>query len=873
MQQDRSTSGTSGAGTLSRRRLLGATALAGSAAAVVTSAVTGAAPASAAVVLGERAPSGELGLRGTVVGRHRDVFRTFSLTNSHGVGVARVGDTNYMVTVNAGDGIDTLQVFNADTGALHFKASTPGKPAGNFVHDGKGNIYFSVDKILMVLSIPGRSVRQFGTVGPGILVAYEFHFDYRGRLWTGSYPAGRLVCIDPVTGQELARTPVLGSGNDYARGVSMSPDGRTVWAGTGTADPAVFRIDVDEPSAPVRVDLPGRRVPSMIMRTQARGRKLFVWHDDAAGKSTISVYDDVTRSWSACPTAIAGWSVSVPDAAGWVYANAKGSVVRMRPDDEVLSVETVATGVPSNTVHTALAGSTLYLVDEGPSVLRAGRFTAAGGTITPAAPVDYQVVPVPLVTQSLVIDPATDTAYAGAYRGDGLCSTSLATGEFAHSAPSAGIAQIEGMFVDSGKLYVGSYGSAVIVEHELAPGVQDPGAYRRLAKLGDSHLQSRIFAWAAATSHVVFGTVPEYGHRGGALGVVNRSSGAVHVYNNIIPELSIVGLTAEGNTVYGSTSCRAGYGIGDHPGDAVAFAFDTTTGKVVWQRVLSGTKELYGPVLLGGRLYVATLDTVVELRPGDGRPLRTFVLGSRSARPAWQSAELVAVPGSDRLAHLAGGTVTVLDPATGRSATVLTGAHRHIAFDSAGAMWVSTGNDIVKLRLDETVSASQVGGAIGAKYWAAGGLAGYGGPTSAERPLPGGAYQVFVRNGRATKVLWSPGTGAHAVKEYGAVGRAWIRAGYERGWGWPSTDERPVPGGVYQVFVRNGRATKVLWSPGTGAHAVKEYGAIGRAWVRAGYERGWGWPVTDEYAHGSEMRQRFSRGVTAHYRAGRTWTT
>ncbi|MCY1159000.1 MAG: hypothetical protein MOP51_2024, partial [Citricoccus sp.] len=59
----------------------------------------------------------------------------------------------------------------------------------------------------------------------------------------------------------------------------------------------------------------------------------------------------------------------------------------------------------------------------------------------------------------------------------------------------------------------------------------------------------------------------------------------------------------------------------------------------------------------------------------------------------------------------------------------------------------------------------------------------------------------------------------------------------------------------------------------TGAHAVKEYGAIGRAWMRAGYERGWGWPVTDEYRSGTEIRQRFSRGVTAHYRDGALWTS
>ncbi|GGG64167.1 hypothetical protein GCM10011374_29660 [Kocuria dechangensis] len=634
------------------------------------------------------------------MGRHRNLFRTFSLTNSNGVGVARVGTANYMVTFNAGEGVDTVQVFHADTGALHYKASTPGKPAGNFTHDGRGNIYFSVDKALMVLSIPNRTLRQYGTVGSGILVAYEFHFDHRGRLWTGSYPAGRLVCLDPATGRELARTPVLGNGNDYARGVTISPDRRTVWAGTGTADPALFRIDVDNPASPTRINLPAHAVPSMVMRMQARGRKVFVWHDDPLGKEIISVYDVVSRTWSRYPTAIAGWSVTAPDAAGYVYANAKGSVVRMRADAAVLVPETVATGVETSTIHTALAGSTLYLVKEGPSLLQAGRFAPTGGALAAAPRVDYKVVPVPLTTQSVAIDKATNTVYAGGFKGDGLCATNLSTGEFSHSAASAGIAQIEGLTVAGGKLYVGSYGSAVVVEHDLAKGVKDAGAYRRVAKLGTSHLQSRIFAWAVSPSRVVFGTVPEYGYRGGALGTIDRATGAVAVYNKIIPELSVVGLAVNGETVYGTTSCRGGYGIADWPGDAVVFCADARTGRVAWKRTLKDCKELYGPVLLDGKLYVGTLDTVVELRLSDGVPLRTFVLGSRSARAAWQSAELVRIPGTRRLAHLAGGVTTVLEPATSRTATVLTGAHRHIDFDASGAMWVTTGNDVVKLRLD-----------------------------------------------------------------------------------------------------------------------------------------------------------------------------
>ena len=80
--------------------------------------------------------------------------------------------------------------------------------------------------------------------------------------------------------------------------------------------------------------------------------------------------------------------------------------------------------------------------------------------------------------------------------------------------------------------------------------------------------------------------------------------------------------------------------------------------------------------------------------------MRTFVLGSRTNRAAYNSVDLALIPGTKRLAHLAGGTLSVLEPATGRFSAVLTGANRHLDFDRDGSPWVTVGNDIVKLRYE-----------------------------------------------------------------------------------------------------------------------------------------------------------------------------
>ena len=168
-----------------------------------------------------------------------------------------------------------------------------------------------------------------------------------------------------------------------------------------------------------------------------------------------------------------------------------------------------------------------------------------------------------------------------------------------------------------------------------------------------------------------------------------------------------------------------------------------------------------------------------------------------------------------------------------------------------------------------------VRGGIGTKYHRLGGASVLGAPTMDERGglIEGGVYQQFTKDARTTTIYWAPAHGAAAVKNYGSIGRKWIGAGREHSYGLPVMDERPATGGAYQVFRRDGRSTMVIWSPATGSAAVKEYGAIGRAWKAAGSERGWGFPVTDEYRHGAEVRQRFSKGHTAHYAAGRTWVT
>lgn len=175
-----------------------------------------------------------------------------------------------------------------------------------------------------------------------------------------------------------------------------------------------------------------------------------------------------------------------------------------------------------------------------------------------------------------------------------------------------------------------------------------------------------------------------------------------------------------------------------------------------------------------------------------------------------------------------------------------------------------------------SVDSYTVRGAIGSKWRATGGAAQWGQPVMNEANAAGGGrYQTFRKDNRTTTIYWHPSIGTGVVQNQTGIGSRFDRAGKERGYGYPVTDLRKIKGGYYQIFRQPGGAyTKVLWTSAIGAHPVRESGAIGSAWKRAGFENGWGWPTSAEFNLNGQVHQRFSNGVVAHWTSARgVWTT
>ena len=162
-------------------------------------------------------------------------------------------------------------------------------------------------------------------------------------------------------------------------------------------------------------------------------------------------------------------------------------------------------------------------------------------------------------------------------------------------------------------------------------------------------------------------------------------------------------------------------------------------------------------------------------------------------------------------------------------------------------------------------------GAIGGKFTAEGGTVTYGFPNEDEVDMGnGGVRQIFSDGSLINRFYWSPGTGAHNIKGHGAIYAYWLSQGGLNTDGYPVTDEISAGnGGVVQYFRdSNGGETGYYWSPASGTHKVNSKGAIYFHWLKNGYTRTLGYPVTDETTHADgSATVKFSSGVTLRWTA------
>ena len=188
----------------------------------------------------------------------------------------------------------------------------------------------------------------------------------------------------------------------------------------------------------------------------------------------------------------------------------------------------------------------------------------------------------------------------------------------------AGNGEFYSLHTSDDKLYTAAYSGAELgVYDPFAP--WDPEAEtdanpRRIGPVGGR--QNRPHAMTSLPDGTLFvGSEPDYGLHGGALSIYDPESGQFEVHRDIIPDQTVLSLTAgaDGHTVYGGSSIRGGTGTEPRAETARFFAWDADAGQVSLDAVpVLGAQHIdtlvtapdgtvYGAVQtknLGARLFV-----------------------------------------------------------------------------------------------------------------------------------------------------------------------------------------------------------------------------------------------------------------------------
>lgn len=185
--------------------------------------------------------------------------------------------------------------------------------------------------------------------------------------------------------------------------------------------------------------------------------------------------------------------------------------------------------------------------------------------------------------------------------------------------------------------------------------------------------------------------------------------------------------------------------------------------------------------------------------------------------------------------------------------------------DGVGRYNHFSGPDGASIYFTPETGAHAVQGEIRAKWASLGWEKGLGYPTTDQKGTPDkiGAYNHFSGSGRAS-IYWSPETGAHSVQ--GAIRSKWASLGWEKGLGYPTTDEEGTPDGVGRFNHFSGKnGASIYFTPETGAQAVQ--GAIRSKWASLGWEKGLGYPTTDENGtpDGVGQYNHFSNGASIYW--------
>lgn len=561
-----------------------------------------------------------------------------------------------------------LQIFSPFTDTPAYVIDVPGGSRGGIEslvwHEQTKRLYLSTGGSLFVWdATTPNAILAVGKVAEASTL-YELQIDSHGNVWGGTYPLGAPFRYDPKS-KKIQVFNRVATDTDYVRQLIIDQHDQ-VWLGTGSRNPRIYMHSTTTPNTRIEIPLPEPMESGFVTSLSLIGNFISVSVSDTAEQYLLDVESrkwagKFERVWSRRLVAT-GEPATAPDQF-FTITDQKLFATNVNTRDDMLLGQ-LAEGSPLNLFK---AQEQIHIFSQDSQGLKVEIFDLVSRKTLSIRRIELS--PGAMSIHSLLAT-ADGNLCLGAFMGEGLGILNPTTGKSWSSPESSTlINQIEGMIqFSSNQLYVGSYGYADIICVEMN-NKDSSRRFQRIARLDQQYNQSRPFAWASNSGFVFFGTVPDYGASGGVIGQIDAHSNQIAWVLDgegagFVEGHSIIGLAADDQFLYGTTSVRNGYGIPDTPGPAKIFKMDLKTKKKVWTVTpVLDVGDYYAPQLIRGWLICADVEglNVLDVQTGElVARHRLTDAQNRDFRAGWARADL-AVLSNGKIVYSAVGTVIVID--------------------------------------------------------------------------------------------------------------------------------------------------------------------------------------------------------------------
>ncbi|WP_010677679.1 FIMAH domain-containing protein [Bacillus timonensis] len=448
-----------------------------------------------------------------------------------------------------------------------------------------GNVYIGGNGYLYEYSPETKEVKNVGGIGE--TVVYGLSYDEQGRVYFGSYPNAKAGRYDPKTG-EMKDYGSVAPGQSYSR--STAYHNGYLYVGIGVDNRIVkLNLETGEYEA---IPVPDHVVPgSSVWQLDAAGK--YIIAGVGGGSNTLLFYNTETGQWS-----------------DTYYTNNKGlRLIHGLPGSnkvyflqgsrlkevDLNTLEAVDTGVVFGTF---LRNTSWVEIENDPDFPGQSLVTVQfGGQVTymnlqtkKVKTIQYPIVGNPIPIQTLEKGPEGNL-YLSGYPGGKGAVFNPETNDYKNFT----LGQAEGMVALGNKMYFGVYPGATIFEMDVTnPALSTKQIY-------DIPNQDRPFIMSVVNEQLYIGTIPDYGHLGGSLTVLDPTGAKdAVVYENVVHNQAIAGLEEVNGKLYGSTTVAGGLGIDPTEPAAKIFVWDIEKGEKITEFVPEIPGVTVQPKLISG---------------------------------------------------------------------------------------------------------------------------------------------------------------------------------------------------------------------------------------------------------------------------------